>query len=95
MTEKIATDAEIAENKGRHQCDEVAHNSFACHYQDSLLARIARESEVRREALDALTDAMQYHQRKCAKDQPHDHALLRKLQAIIARAEALRKDVER
>ena len=41
------------------------------------------------EALDALTDAMHYHQRRCVKDQPHDHALLRKLQHAIARLEAL------
>ena len=43
----------------------------------------------REEALDALTDAMHYHQRRCVKDQPHDHALLRKLQAAIARLESL------
>lgn len=41
-----------------------------------------------RDALDALTDAMHYHQRRCVKDQPHDHALLRKIQAAIARIEA-------
>ena len=40
------------------------------------------------EALDALTDAMHYHQRRCAKDQPHDHALLRKLHAAIKRIES-------
>lgn len=42
-----------------------------------------------REALDALTDAEQYHSRRCAKDQPHDHALLRKLQSAIRRLEPL------
>jgi hypothetical protein len=41
-----------------------------------------REAEVA-EALDALTDAEQYHSRARAKDKPHDHALLRKLQATI------------
>ena len=42
------------------------------------------------EALDALTDAMHYHQRACASgrlNRPHDHALLRKLQAAINRLE--------
>lgn len=40
------------------------------------------------EALDALTDAMLYHQHRCAKDQPHDHALLRKLQSAVSRLAA-------
>ena len=40
------------------------------------------------EALDALTDAMLYHQHRCAKDEPHDHALLRKLQHAVERLAA-------
>lgn len=48
-----------------------------------------QEPTPREEALDALTDAMHYHQRRCAKDHPHDHALLRKLQSAIKRLESL------
>lgn len=43
------------------------------------------------EATDALVDAIHYHERRCVKDQPHDHALLRKMKAALSRLEAIRE----
>ena len=57
------------------------------------VAELERERDEAREklrlALDALTDAEQYHRRACAKDGAHDHALLRKLQATIPVVDAV------
>jgi hypothetical protein len=41
------------------------------------------------EAIDALTDAMKQEERYCTSGYPHDHALLRKLQAAVKRLEPL------
>ncbi len=46
-------------------------------------AKLKAVVEALRMALDVMTDAQQYHTRRCLKDEPHDHALKRKLEATI------------
>jgi DNA repair exonuclease SbcCD ATPase subunit len=81
----------------RAELDRPKHQTLrqladAIERHDWQKARAERAEAALRLALDALTDAEQYHGRACAKDQPHDHPLLRKLRATVPACDAALRD---
>jgi chromosome segregation ATPase len=97
MTSEEAT-AEVERLRAELLCRDALikdHLAKILHLENRVDAKAHRADKAEaalRLALDALTDAEQYHGRACAKDQPHDHALLRKLRATIPTCDAALRD---
>jgi len=62
----------------------VESKGNACAWKD----KYEKAEAALRLALDAMTDAEKYQRRLCIDEKPHDHALLRKLQATIPSCDA-------